>query len=197
MRQNRPVITVAPAMYVFLALAVVLLPLKLLLAWLLSVLVHEMCHIFMVILCQGRINGIRFSLTGAQIITDALPLHREIICVLAGPIGSILLLVFFRWYPQIAVCGFIQAVFNLMPFINADGGKVLSEVLRLRMNDDRALKICTYVDGAMRLILCLLGLLTAWKLSWPALGIFSCVYFLPRMKIKYPCKRRAQQVQYR
>lgn len=196
MKRNRPSVTVTPTVYVFLALAVVLVPLKLLLAWVLSVLVHEMCHILSVTFCRGRVEKIRFSLTGAQIVADDLPVHREIFCVLAGPVGSMLLLIFFRWYPQIAVCGLIQAAFNLLPLADLDGGKALQGILCLRIDHSRVLKICTHVDRVTRLILCLLGLLTAWKLSWAALGIFSCVYFLPRKKIKYSCKQRAQQVQY-
>lgn len=197
MRQNKPSISAAPAVYILFALAVVLLPLKLLLAWGLSVLTHEICHILAVVLCRGRVERIRFSLTGAQITAVGLTISREIICVLAGPIGSMLLLILFRWYPYLTVCAFIQAAFNLLPLTNLDGGKALQGILCLHLGENAVQKICTRIDRVTRWVLCLLSILAAWKLSWAALGVIGCIYFLPKKRIKYPCKPQAQRVQYR
>lgn len=50
---------------------------------------------------------------------------RELICALAGPLGSLALLCFLRIWPQAAICGSIQGTFNLLPLYPLDGGRVL------------------------------------------------------------------------
>lgn len=197
MRHNKISITLSPAAYVFLALVVVILPLKFLFTWLVCIVVHEASHIIMVFLCKGKVESIRFSLIGAQITANDLTVKKEISCILAGPTGSFLLLALLRFCPLIAFGGFVQGIFNLLPLMNLDGGRVLHGILSLRMDSSRVQKICMRFDRVTRITLCLIGLLIAWKLSWGALAIFAFIFALRGKKIKYPCKRRIQQVQYR
>ena len=50
---------------------------------------------------------------------------RELLAVLAGPVGSLLLLGVHRWFPRLALCGLVQGLFNLLPVRPLDGGRAL------------------------------------------------------------------------
>ena len=114
-------------------LAVALLLLILPVDWLLSAaaaaVVHEICHILAVIFLGGNIRGIRISLTGCRIDTDPMPPLRSAICISAGPAGSMMLLLVGKYWPQIAVCGFFHGIYNLLPVMPLDGGRLLQLML--------------------------------------------------------------------
>ena len=50
---------------------------------------------------------------------------REALCALAGPLGSFLLLLLARHFPEAAVCGIVQGGYNLIPIYPLDGGRIL------------------------------------------------------------------------
>ena len=113
-----------PGFCLFLAMALLLLPLRWTVAWALAVAVHEGCHLLALRLCKAEIYQINLGFGGAAIHTQTDGL-RECFCAIAGPLGSLCLLLLGRWFPALAVCGFLQAAFNLLPVYPLDGGRII------------------------------------------------------------------------
>ena len=89
------------------------LPLNWLLSALAAAAFHELCHGAAILLLGGRIWGVRISAGGAVMETEPLSSGKELVCALAGPAGSLLLVLTFRIFPRVAVCALVQAAFNL------------------------------------------------------------------------------------
>lgn len=118
-------IHVDPWAYIWLALLILLLPLPWLAAAFAAALFHEGCHLLAIRVLGGRVLGIRAGIGGA-VIEAALPGEgRELLCALAGPMGSFLLLFFSHLFPRLALCGLVQGAFNLLPVYPLDGGRAL------------------------------------------------------------------------
>jgi len=101
--------------------------------WLISVifaaLIHELCHIVSLLAFRGKIYEIKIGLLGAYIHTDIYQYKQELFCALAGPTGSLLLLVTCRYFPKLAVCGLFHGLFNLIPIYPLDGGRIMKCLL--------------------------------------------------------------------
>ena len=122
-------IRIEPGLYITASIAVLLIPLKWLLVWVLAALAHELFHIFLVWILRYRINSISIGAFGARIECEPMPRLQTVLCAVAGPIGSLLLICFSRYMPELAICGFVQGVFNLLPMYPLDGGRILRQVL--------------------------------------------------------------------
>lgn len=184
MGRGRAPLRISPAACIFLALSVILLPMDWVLSWLVALTVHEVAHILAVKFCGGRIQLIRFSLAGARIVVDDLTTVQQIICALAGPFGGMLLLTLVKRFPLMAICACIQSACNLVPLSGSDGGRALHSCLCLWLSQEKSDKICHVIDRTLRITLCVLGLYTAWKLSWGLLAALSCVLLLRRIENK-------------
>ena len=71
------------------------LPLNWLLSALAAAAFHELCHGAAILLLGGRIWGVRISAGGAVMETEPLSSGKELVCALAGPAGSLLLVLMF------------------------------------------------------------------------------------------------------
>ncbi|MDY3225349.1 MAG: hypothetical protein SOW84_05680 [Candidatus Faecousia sp.] len=111
------------------AVLILMLPLDWLLSGLCAAALHEVGHIIAIYASGGNVLQIRIGVHGAEIRTDLRTTSQELCCAAAGPAVSLLLLLFCRTAPKLALCALIQGVFNLMPVYPLDGGRMLQCLL--------------------------------------------------------------------
>lgn len=174
--------------YFFGALLLLTLPLNWLAAAAAAAVVHELCHIAVIYLVGGKVWGIRIGVGGAVMETEPLSRGRELLCALAGPVGSLLTMLLCRVFPRLAVCGCMQGLFNLLPVFPLDGGRALRCGLGLAA-PKWADRISDWVERGT--LTGILGLALAGSLVWH-LGILPLLLALVLIcKVilrKRPCK---------
>lgn len=107
------------------ALALLTLPLNWLIAMIAAAAFHEACHALTVRACGGKIWSLCLGVGGAELVTSPLERRQELLCALAGPLGSLALVGCLSVFPRLAVCGLMQGLFNLLPLFPLDGGRIL------------------------------------------------------------------------
>ncbi len=112
--------------FFLMAVLLLLIPLKWMVACLLAAIVHEMGHYCVVRLLGGEILGAALSHRGAKMYALPLPPAKQLLGILAGPIASFSLVLFGRIFPQLAFCGAVQGMYNLLPIGNLDGRNALN-----------------------------------------------------------------------
>lgn len=187
---------IEPFFYLYIASAVMLLPIRLVLAWLLAVLIHELSHYIALKVCKIEISNIRISVSGVIMQVNNLSGWKEAICALSGPAGGLFPLLLSRWLPCTAIFSFIHSCYNLLPMFSLDGGRVLKTAL-VKMLGARAGER-THFSVSCMLAGCLLVigtfLFAYFNLPlWILLAIFSAT--VSNVMRKFPCKRRKQIVQ--
>ena len=111
-----------------LGLAVLLLPLRVLLGIVLAAAVHELGHLTAMYFLGVPVLGIVFRPSGARIEAGPMEPGEEVICALAGPVAGAVTIFVWRWFPELAVAGLVQTVFNLIPIYPLDGGRVARNI---------------------------------------------------------------------
>lgn len=154
---------VSAAACVTLALMVLVLPIKWILSALLAAAFHELCHMAAARLCGSRISGLNVGGGGAVLTSEPMSRGRELFCVLAGPIGGLMLLFFSRWIPRTAVCAAFQSLYNLLPMEALDGGRALRCVSE-RLLPDMADTICAAAEWVCLIAIGILALYAAFFL---------------------------------
>ena len=114
--------------WIVLGLMVLLFPLRFLVGVLLAAVIHELGHLTAIRLTGGRVHGIWLHAGGARIETVPMEPGLAILCALAGPGAGALTVFAWRWFPELAVAGLVQTVFNLIPIYPLDGGQVARNI---------------------------------------------------------------------
>lgn len=140
--RNKCSIRITSRFLVAFAVLILLLPLKWLAAWFLAVAVHEASHCGAILLCRQPIESLSIDIWGAKIQTRPFTNIQTAICAFAGPVGGFLLLIFLRNYPELALCGLIQSVYNLFPIYPLDGGRILYSLASIFFSGNAAGIIC-------------------------------------------------------
>ncbi len=186
LRMRRTSIIVRPEAYWFLCACLLLLPLKLVLAWLISVAVHEGFHYGALKLCGCRVPCVRIGAFGAQMETGPLTSGQEIVCAAAGPVGGLLLLLFLKKVPLIAVVGLLHTAFNLIPLFPLDGGRVLHAIIRRLTKGECIISVLDMMVIAALLGFAIYGLIKLFLGPLPLLVVIALIY--KNKKSKSSCK---------
>lgn len=187
---------IAPLAPLFWAVLLLLIPLRWVIGCAFAVIVHEGCHILALTLLHIPILRVRIGVLGAQIETPPIDAARELICALAGPVGSLVLVLFARIVPYSALCALFHAFYNLLPVAPMDGGRILRSLLRLLFSPwlaERMAHICEYI--CLAILIALAFWASVYK-GWGLFPLFATILFLLRVHtIKIPCKTRPKRLQ--
>lgn len=113
------------------AILLLTLPLPWILAAVLAAAFHEISHLLALRLTGTRIYRFRIGFLGAELETAPMDAKTELFCAAAGPVGSFSLLLLIHCCPRIAICGGVQGLFNLLPILPLDGGRILCSGMEL------------------------------------------------------------------
>ena len=185
----------SPWLLFALALGLLVLPIWWVFAAVLAAIWHEACHYFALRLCGGRAFGLHTGLTGAVMEARFTGPGQELFCALAGPIGSLFLLLFARWLPRTALCAGFQGIYNLLPIYPLDGGRAVRCLSDLILPPEMGQTLCDWLEK-----LCLFGLvlLAAYGCLGLHLGLAPLLVGAGIIwRIKSPCKPWRNSVQWR
>lgn len=194
-RKCRIQFRVTGAVCIFSALALLTLPLSWILALVTAATVHELCHLAALKLCGVPVCAISLDIGGAVIGTGMIPPEREVFCALAGPAGSLALLLLAKRMPLAALFGLIQGLFNLMPLYPMDGGRALRGMLEI-LFPSRWERIYKWSESCMILMLFVIGTIAAHACgAWYLLMLCLAIPVQNRIRRKIPCKDGRFRVQ--
>lgn len=107
------------------ALMLLLVPLRWVLASILAATIHELGHYAAVRLSGGTVRSFSIRAGSACMMTTELSVAKQILCLLAGPLAGMTLLLLSEQFPMTAICALIQSLYNLLPVYPLDGGKLI------------------------------------------------------------------------
>lgn len=172
-RYNKIQVSFSRSLYIYFALLLLMIPVRLLFAVAVSAAVHEMFHIAAIRLMKIRINSIYIGIRGARIDTQPMTDQQELLCAISGPVGGFILLLLFRWMPVVALAGAIQSLYNLLPLYPTDGGRVLQCAAKLLLPDRIADKIIFLTEIATLSAIVAFGV---YGSVWLHLGIIPAAF---------------------
>ncbi len=109
--------------------------------------IHELCHLFFLNKFGVKICELKISLFGANIKTESfkkISIKKEVIVLLSGPLVNLIfsaVLYFVNLIiknvdlSNLILINLGLGIFNLMPFYNFDGGKIIEILLKSKFNE--------------------------------------------------------------
>ena len=171
-----------------------ILPVPWLLAAIMAAVFHELCHLAAVKLLDGTIMGVGIGIGGARIDAE-LPGNKAVAAIFAGPAGSLLLLVFCRSWPEIALCGFAQGIYNLLPLPGLDGGLALAMILQMCCPDYAGMILC-WVERAVFSVILMMAIYGTVVMKMNMWVLFAAMIpFFRGIRRKIPCNESQFGVQ--
>ena len=118
-------IRVDASAWIFFSLLILLLPMNWVCAAMLAAAVHEGFHLAALACFRIPVYSLNIGGWGAVLETGGMRPGQELLCALAGPMGSLMLVLLLRILPRTALCGLVQGIFNLIPLGESDGARIL------------------------------------------------------------------------
>lgn len=172
-----------------LAFMILCLPMQWILDMIIAAGFHELCHFIAICLFQKKVGHLRLDADGARISLPEMGRGQELICAMAGPVGSFALVLFISKIPRIAICGGLQGIFNLLPIYPMDGGRVVRCLLSMFLPPPMAQKAAVYLEIMVCAAVFTAGCYCAFVLELGFLPIGIGVFLLFRcFSGKIPCK---------
>lgn len=137
-----------------------------------AVLCHELGHLLVLRCCGVPVRRLHLSLGGAVLETGNMAYQCEILSALAGPVTNLLLIAVWRWFPLFSVFCLFLALFNLLPILPLDGGRVLNACLLLHCSPEQTRKVLQVIAGIFCMLLVAGALWLTLRLqvgTWPIL----------------------------
>ena len=175
------------------AVLLLFLPIQWVFSMVVAAAIHELCHIAAIWSMNGRIFRISIGMRGAQIETETMHPFKELICALAGPLGSALLLLTSQWFPRLAICGAVHFMYNCLPLLPFDGGRILRNLMVLLFPPARSEQIWQVSHNVIRGLLAAAVLFLAVKYGWVIL-LFGIV-LLKSARRKTSCQQTLLAIQ--
>ncbi len=172
-QRNSMRLSYSPVLFCYLAILLLIVPFRLLIAAIMSAAVHELFHILAIRLMHVPMNAIHIGVRGAEISTQSMTEKQELFCALAGPVGGLLLLPLYRWIPAISLCAFVQSLYNLLPLYPTDGGRVFRCCANLLLSKKDARRLVFLTEAltvSAILAICIYGSF------WLHLGIIPLIF---------------------
>lgn len=181
----KEILYIKPEAYIVWAMYILLLPIRWTAAWFIATLVHEFFHCIAIRLCGGSILHVRIGMDGAVIETNITAVWKECLSTLAGPLGGICTFLFTKQFPELAVCGFIQSAYNLLPIFPLDGGRAANCLIRMIFPDKIQKPAQKLFEWTALIILGVLGFYGTFQLSLgPIPVVLACILVLKNIRIK-------------
>ena len=182
-----PKIQIDGRVYIGLAIGLLFLPFSWLTAAILAAGIHECCHLLAAKCCHVSCSYLRIDIGGAVMGMQSMDRREEAVIAMAGPCGSFLLVFFLHIWPQIAVCGLVQGIFNLLPVYPLDGGRIAYCMLGKR---------CVYLDILTCLCILLAGITGTFGYGMGWMPLLLAVAIGGKViQRKFPCKAEKLGVQ--
>lgn len=157
--------------------------------------VHELFHAAAIRITGGQIYHFRIGVLGAVMETNLPGRKEEIVCAMAGPCGSFLLLILCHSFPRAALCGLVQGAYNLLPVYPLDGGRILFCILQ-GCCPKHAEQIVNAVEFLTAGVLVTVTSFASFTQPLGLLPFFAAVFLLGKMRLrKRPCKQWKIRVQ--
>ena len=150
-------ITINGSWWLLYGAALLFVPLKWILGWVLAALIHELGHFAAMKLLQIDIRAFKISAFGACIVAGPATPLKEFICALSGPLAGLSTLFFMRNFPYIALSAAVQSIFNLIPVYPLDGGRAFRSILAAILPEETICRVITYTGTVVIGIFLLLG----------------------------------------
>ena len=183
--------------WLILALGILLLPLQWISAMVIAAAFHEFCHWVVIRLLGGRVPLITFGGRGASMYMEQMDRGAGILCALAGPVGSFLLVLLGHICPRLAFCGAIQGLYNLLPVYPMDGGRILCGLLSGVISEKRLVFFTKILHWALVIVMLLLGIYATFVRKLGFLPLLLCIFLCFRIfgtgqKILTNCVHRSK-----
>lgn len=149
----------APGFFLYLAALILVLPLPWMIAASTAGAIHEAGHLIVLKSMRIPVRSIRLEAAGARITALPATQWQELACAAAGPAIGLLVSLLFPVFPRLAFCALAQSVFNLLPLMPFDGGRILRCSIELLLGQSRAERLFLTLERIACVILTVGGIL--------------------------------------